>query len=137
MKKSFWATRPFGYGDEYPMLSVGQVIEIEPGKQRNDEKLIRLGLLKDVADVQPVQCGKCGAWFLNDAYLNRHGQDYHSASAVVVGRREAPDADIATAEAIGKLRAMEAQDKFAERNIPLNLDKTKASREPGRRRASR
>lgn len=137
MKRSFWAARPFGYGDRYPSLDVGQVIEIEPGQQPNDEKLIRLGLLREVND-KPVQCGKCGALFLNGGHLDRHGRLRHTVSSLEAGRREAPEADAETAEALGNLRALEAADEFAEKNIPLNLDKTKASMEASRgRRASR
>jgi len=136
MKKSFWAARPFGYG-EYPMLDVGQVIEIEVGQQRNDEKLIRLGLLREVSD-KPVQCGKCGLFFLDTGHLDRHGRNHHAMTAVESGRREDPAADMATAEQLGRLRALEAADDFAERNVPLNLEKTKASLEASRgRRASR
>jgi hypothetical protein len=113
------------------------VIEVEPGQQRNDETLIRLGLLKEV-DGKPVQCGKCGALFVSDGMLSRHGQRQHGASAVARGREEDPHADLATAEQLGNLRAFEAADEFAEKNIPLNLEKTKASQEAGKgRRASR
>jgi len=136
MKKSFWAARPFGYG-EYPMLDVGQVIEIEVGQQRNDEKLIRLGLLREVSD-KPVQCGKCGLLFLDMGHLDRHGRNHHAMTAVESGRRENPEADAVTAEQLGRLRALEAADEFAEKNIPINLEKTKASLEASRgRRASR
>jgi hypothetical protein len=131
-RKAFWAARPFGYGD-IPMLDVGQVIEIEVGQQRNDEKLIRLGLLREVAHERPVQCGKCPAKFLDAGHLNRHGNNRHAVSAVESGRREAPDADLDTAAALGNLRALEAADDFAEKNIPLDLEKTKASRATGRR----
>lgn len=133
-KQAFWAARPFGYGD-IPMLDVGQVIEIEVGQQRNDEKLIRLGLLRELGGERPVQCGKCGLKFLNDGHLNRHGKNQHSMSAVESGRREAPSADLDTAAQLGALRALEQADEFAEKNIPLDLEKTKASREG--RRASR
>jgi hypothetical protein len=138
-RKSFWASRPFGYA-EHPMLDVGQVIEIEVGRQPNDEKLIRLGLLREV-DQRPVQCGKCERHFLNDGYLNRHGKNHHG-DAVAVGRREMPDADMKTAEALGQLRALEAADEFAEKNIPIDYSKTKASQADksqarGGRRASR
>ncbi len=136
-RRSFWAARPFGYGD-IPMLDVGQVIEIEVGQQRNDEKLIRLGLLREVLGEHVVSCGKCGAKFIDEGHLNRHGRNQHAMTAVAAGRLEAPDADLATAEQLGKLRALEAADDFAERNIPINLDKTKASQESGHgRRASR
>lgn len=137
MKRSFWAARPFGYGDKYPMLDVGQVIEIEVGQQPNDEKLIRLGLLREVTD-KPVQCGKCGALFLNGGHLDRHGRNNHALTAVEAGRREDSSADMTTAEQLGRLRALEAADEFAEKNIPLNLEKTKANLESSRgRRASR
>jgi hypothetical protein len=135
MKKSFWAARPFGYG-EYPMLDVGQVIEVEVGQYRNDEKLIRLGLLREVSG-KPVSCGKCGAKFIDDGHLNRHGRNLHALSLLEAGRREDPNADPETAEQLGRLRAIEAADSFAEQNIALNLDKTKASQEAGRHRASR
>jgi len=119
------------------MLDVGQVIEIEPGQARNDEKLIRLGLLREASE-KPVQCGKCGARFLNDGFLGQHGKRQHSMTAVAAGRLEDPSADAVTAEQLGTLRAYEAADEFAEKNIPLNLEKTKASQEAGRgRRASR
>lgn len=119
------------------MLDVGQVIEIEPGRHRNDEKLIRLGLLRK-AEGRSVPCGKCGAAFLNDGYLNQHGLRNHSMTALASGRQEAPEADAETAEQLGRLRAFEAADEFAEANIPLNLEKTKASQEASKgRRASR
>jgi len=136
-KKLVWAARPFGYGDDYPMLDVGQVIEIEVGRQPNDEKLLRLGLLREV-DSKPVQCGRCPAQFLNDGHLNRHGRNRHRVSAAVSGRQEMPEADLQTAEALGNLRALEAADEFAEKTIPLDLSKTKASQgESKRARASR
>ena len=119
------------------MLDVGQVIEIEPGQSRNDEQLIRLELLREV-EGKPVQCGKCGALFLNESYLSMHGKRQHTMSAVARGREEDPNADLATAEQLGNLRAFEAADEFAEKSIPLNLEKTKASQESSRgRRASR
>ncbi len=134
--KKVWAARPFGYGD-HPMLDVGEVITIEVGQQPNDEKLLRLGLFRDV-DQKPVQCGKCERWFLNDGHLNRHGKNNHSASAVEVGRREMPDADLQTASALGQLRAQEAADEFAEKSIPIDYSKTKASQEAAKgKRASR
>ena len=37
MKRSFWAARPFGYGDKYPMLDVGQVIEIDIAVRRSSK----------------------------------------------------------------------------------------------------
>jgi hypothetical protein len=123
------------------MLDVGEVIQIEVGQQPNDEKLLRLGLLRDV-DQKPVQCGKCERWFLNDGHLNRHGKNNHGASAVDVGRREMPGADMQTAAALGQLRAAELADEFAEKNIPIDYSKTKASQADksqarGGRRASR
>jgi hypothetical protein len=133
-KKSFWAARPFGYG-EIPMLDVGQVIEIEVGQQRNDEALIRLGLLRDLGGERPVQCGKCGSKFLNDRFLNRHGKDQHGMSAIALGRNEAPGSDAKTAAEIGRLRMLESADEYAEKNIPLDLSKTKASK--AEKRASR
>lgn len=133
MKKSFWASRPFGYG-EYPMLDVGQVIEIEPGQQPNDEKLIRLGLFKPL-EGKPVQCGKCGAMFCDSTFLNRHGNLQHAKSALERGREVSPDADIEVAKEIGNLRALEAADQFASSAVPLHLENSKATREG--RRASR
>ena len=125
-----WASRPFGYGDRYPMLDPGQVIEAEPNQKL--DQMLRLGLFKK-AETKPVQCGKCGAEFVDDGYLNRHGRNNHDMTYVEAGRRESPEADMSTAEELGRLRALEAADEFAERNIPLNLEKTKASREGGRR----
>jgi hypothetical protein len=142
-KTSVWAARPFGYGEDHPMLDVGEVIQIEVGRERNDEKLLRLELLRKVESGQkPVQCGKCERHFLTEGYLNQHGRNHHSASAVAVGRREMPDADLKTAEALGQLRALEAADEFAEKNIPIDYSKTKASQADksqarGGRRASR
>ena len=126
-KQAFWAARVFGYGNEYPMLDVGQVIEIEVGSQRNDEKLIRLGLLRPVATERPITCGKCGAVFLNDGFLSQHGIRQHARTAEQSGRSEAPDSDLQSAQQLGNLRALEAADEFAEKNIPLDLSKTKAS----------
>jgi hypothetical protein len=134
------------------MLDVGQVIEIEPGQQPNDEKLIRLGLLRALSQ-KPVQCGKCGLLFADEGFLSRHGRAHHAMTYVDSGRSEARsklqimadraagvgldangerdvvDVDRVTAEQIGRLKALEVADEFAEKSIPLNLDKTKASRE--------
>jgi hypothetical protein len=130
-KKTFWAARPFGYG-EFPMLDVGQVIEVEVGQQRNDESLIRLGLFRELGGEKPVQCGKCGSKFLNERYLNQHGKGQHSMSAIDLGRSETPDADARTATEIERLRMLEAADEYAEKNVPLDLSKTKASKKLGR-----
>lgn len=156
--KAYWASRPFGYTDRYPLLDVGQVImDVEVGSQRNDEKLLRLGLLREVTD-KPVQCGKCGAWFAGESYRAMHGRRQHvdfvqsgrdEAAASfgpmlekeerfkVPGERERPGLDRATAETVGRLKALEAADEFAEKNIPLHLDKTQASQDGKARRASR
>lgn len=126
--KAFWASRVFGYGDKWPSLDVGQVIEIEPGQERNDEKLIRLGLLKEVTSTDsPVDCGKCEARFLNDSYLNRHGKLRHEKTLEEIGREEVPNADLEQARELGRLRIAEAQDELASKTIPLNMEKTKAT----------
>lgn len=126
-KQRFWAARPFGYG-EHEMLDVGQIIEIVPGEQKNDEKLIRLGLLRESV-TSGVGCGRCGAEFETEGFLNQHGHRKHDRSAAERGRAEAPDADLKTAEALGELRALEAADEFATKSIELNLEQTKASQE--------
>ncbi len=136
-KQSFWAARPFGYGDQYPMLDVGQVIEIEVGQQKNDEAMIRLGLLRRL-ERTPVRCGKCGATLADENFLNMHGKHRHARPDVEAGREEDPNASLSTAAELGKLRAAEAADEFAEKSIPLNLDKSKANQEASAgRRASR
>ena len=163
MRNLYWANRPFGYGEKYPMLDVGQVVELKPEADRSqrDRDMIRLGLLKEVTG-NTAQCGKCGALFADDGKLSMHGRRHHEKSYAEIGRveaatqfdrianreaalglerptdREVPSLDLKTAEEVGRLRALEEADKFAEQNLPLNLDKTKASQEPGRgRRASR
>src|SRR5262245_14081999 len=104
------------------MLDVGQVIEIVPGEQPNDEKLLRLGLLKEVGAENPVQCGRCGIWLLNDGFLNRHGRIRHDQDAVAKGRSEAPESDLETAAELGRLKMLEEADEHAGKNLPLNLD---------------
>ena len=111
-KVRYWAGRNFGYAD-IPQMDVGQVTELK--NQPNDEKMVRLGLLRPV-EGDTVQCGRCGAEFIDAGYLNRHGKARHDKIAEEPGNDE-----------LSRLRAVEMQDEFAEKHIPLNLDKTKAS----------
>ena len=113
--KKYWAARNFGYGD-IETLDLGQVVELLG--VRNDESLVRLGHFREVQPFEtPVQCGKCEGWFVNEGYLNRHGRGRHGRPT---GNPE-----------LSRLQALEEQDKFAEKNLPLNLDKTKASAAAG------
>lgn len=68
------------YGPKVPedILDMDQVFSLRG--EKNDERLVRLGF---VAVVSPravvVQCGQCGAKFINEGALEQHGRRRHDA----------------------------------------------------------
>lgn len=79
MEGTYFACRPIQYGPRFPedMLDLHQVFDLR--HEPNDETLVRL---KYVASLSPkartVQCGKCGARFLDEFGLNHHGRVRHA-----------------------------------------------------------
>jgi len=108
--KKMWAKRPFGYNRKE--LDRGQVFELEGAA--NDEKLVRLGYVAELSrDVRPVECGECGAKFVDESMRGGHGNKRH------VDRFAKSEAEL-EAEADSEERRMNTL-------APLDLEKTAAS----------
>lgn len=73
----YQALYEFGYDEETPNLDRGQVFRMHG--HVNDQKLIDL---RYVVPVKPktevVECGECGALFLDDHARTVHGDKWHS-----------------------------------------------------------
>lgn len=76
-EKDYRARRPFQYDEQ---LDTDQVFRLKGGV--NDERLVRLNFCDVVPDgIRVVQCGKCGAKFVNDFALDMHGKKRHERKA--------------------------------------------------------
>lgn len=117
----------FGYCGQ--MLDRGQIVELKDAV--NDEKLLRLGYISEVKERNPsiLECGECGAKFLQDAARLSHGRRHHphrermpdlAASGVVNPMTGEPNAYV---DVEG-----DREEQKRERETPLYLDKTEASR---------
>ncbi len=128
----YWARRPFGYSGQD--LDRGQIVAMTGAI--NDEKLIRLGyVLSVLPDDRPHACRFCPARFIDLETLNAHGAKRHrdrdedldvDTTGRVVGRY-ASGATID--ETAGRVQQLEREERLMNEVAPLNLDKTKASRE--------
>lgn len=116
MERLFYARRPFRYDAELD-LDQGQCLNLRG--YLNDEKLVRLGYVAEfMRGERPVQCGRCGAHFKDDAALNNHGF-----------RRHRPGASAPLDPAMqDKIRAQE-EARLAV-TAPLYVDKSTAERDP-------
>lgn len=123
----YWARRPFGYAGED--LDRGQVVAFT--NQRLDEKLIRLGyVLSLLPKDKPMACRYCKARFIDLNHLNAHGDKRHAE------KERRPDVPFtqrgATVdETAGEVQRFEREQTRLDREAPLNLDKTEASRGAG------
>lgn len=117
MSELYAATRMFDYGPPNTpgeTLDPGQIVEL--GGWLNDDKLIRLNLVKKIdGRSKPCQCGKCGKQFAAEFFLSGHGNKRHRGLTA----KEQLDVSI-------------AEDKKMDTVMPLHLDKTAATR--GRRK---
>jgi uncharacterized C2H2 Zn-finger protein len=76
-RSQFFATREFGYNDDYPILDRHQVIELQG--EVNDQKLVNLRYLLPVGVGEELfQCAHCGAIFMSLGTREAHGELRHS-----------------------------------------------------------
>jgi hypothetical protein len=130
-ERLYYARRTFQYDDELD-LDRGQCFN--PKGYEADEKLIRIGYMEEFRSKnRPMQCGKCGMSFIDDASLNQHGFKRHSGKTT--SDRVTPTADGRIAEDMAAEAAMKRENEIA----PLYTDKTSGraptiKRGPGRPR---
>lgn len=118
----------FGYCGQ--TLDRGQVVNMQGAA--NDEKLLRLGYITPVNEKNPklLECGVCGARFLDDAARSAHGRRRHPERA----RRQAsitpsPVVDPGTGEPSSYIDTEgDREEKQNMEQSPLYLDKTEANR---------
>jgi hypothetical protein len=117
----YYARRPFGYTDAL-YVDQGQVVELADAI--NDEKLTRLGYFELLTPDQRshlMQCGECGARFLNAHFRDRHGDRQH--------RNRGRGLEVSPAGAGGYYAddAGEAEERRLEQEAPLYIEKSEAS----------
>lgn len=104
------ANRPFGY-DTGLDLDRGQVFELR--NLRNDEKLTRLGYVRELAASEsPVQCGHCGSEFVGDAERAAHGLERHRERELTPYEED---------------QHYDRQEKLLAEVAPIKMDKTAAA----------
>lgn len=116
----------FAYLDQ--QLDRGQIVELR--NARNDEKLLRLGYIAAINDRKPtvLECGECGAKFLEDAARDAHGRRRHPHRARAADMGVGGVYDPTTGEPSAFLDTEgDKEDRQRERDTPLYLDKTEAS----------
>ena len=93
-------------------LDAGQVFTPNP-TYRNNEKLERLGYFARLTDdMNPMQCGVCGQWYVSDAARLSHGRMRHKTIALTPQQEEAME---------------DRLEHQLEETAPLYLEKTTAS----------
>jgi hypothetical protein len=116
----YYARRPFRYTAEIT-LDQGQVALLVG--VRGDEPLVRLGYFGKLTDEDAkglVQCGVCGAEFVQARFRELHGDRRH---------RPRPDEQALHGAGYGFADASgDAEERRLEREAPLYLDQTEASR---------
>lgn len=123
----YWARRPFGY--EQAELDRGQVVAFT--NARNDEKLIRLGyVLSLLPQDVPHPCRYCQARFIDLNTLNAHGEKRHREKS---GRPDVPFSPKGATvdETAREAQVLEREGDQMDADVPLNWDKTSASRGAG------
>ena len=116
----------FGYNGQ--PVDRGQIIDLVG--LPNDEKLIRLGYIVETKEKSPtvLECGECGALFLEDAARNSHGRRRHPH------RERLPSmAPISVHPVTGEPSGFvdtdgDREENQRERDTPLYLENTEASR---------
>ena len=116
----------FGYGDVE--IDRGQIVEMKG--LPNDEKLLRLGYITEISKAKPtiLECGECGAKFLEDAARDAHGRRRHPRRA----RRPEFTAGSAINPTTGEPNVFvdnegDKEERKRANDTPLYLDKTEAS----------
>lgn len=109
MAKRHYLRWPFDYdGRSYDR---GQVVQLIGA--RNDERLIRLGYVGEVAPKTEIfVCGECGAEFVEQTARFSHGRDRHRDRALDPREED---------------RRADAQERMLMETAPLSLEKTEAS----------
>lgn len=117
--KQYYVRRPFDYAGEE--LDRGQIIELKGA--RNDEKLIRLGYVQELARGNGFrECGVCFKRFTGEGERNGHAEVRHSdryKGMTAVEKEAAMEEEI------------DRQEKRLERDAPLHFENTQASRDAG------
>lgn len=117
------------YGETH--LDRGQLLRLPDHKTSRDEDLIRLGYLEERPKhgERPVECSNCGAWFIDDHARANHGRRRHPRREKSPEFAVAGPMDMKTGEPSVLLDTEgDKEDRQLERETPLYLDKTKASR---------
>lgn len=124
----YWARRPFGYAGLD--LDRGQVVSFRG--LVNDEKLIRLGyVLSLLPKDRPHKCRYCPAQFIDLSTLDAHGKKRHAEKEPRVALPTMTEAGLTVDETAGQVQRFEREQTRLDKEAPLNLDKTTASREAG------
>lgn len=111
-------------GYEELQLDVGQVFELRGS--RNDEKLVRLELVKRVTKHdKPARCGGCQAEFVDEGLRDEHARARHR-------RKNRDDVAPGGVQVLGQMSAAvdtsgDAEARQLDQRFPLALDKTAAS----------
>lgn len=110
MAKRFVTRRPFDYGPE--QWDRGQLVEL--AGLCNDEKLLRLGYLKEYTGTgRGSECGVCSARFVDEQTRGAHGEKRHPGRFLTEEEQE---------------RREDHEERRLNEESPLYLDKTKAHR---------
>lgn len=106
---------------------------------RNDEKLLRLGFIEEVAKPRKLEqyprCGECGSYFAEEGFLKAHGDLHHKARAerIHVGAPhplEGMQSYSATGLPGGAILpdlSGDAEERLLDREAPIYWEKTAAS----------
>jgi hypothetical protein len=115
-------------------LEKGEVFEL--AYLRNDQKLLAHGLVSEVEDAVPVQCGPCTKVFIDEAHRELHQRMVrHDREPVLVGK--------AQPKGRGKLNLKEAEKANPkepdeqEVGLPPHLVEAAERIRPGSKRATR
>lgn len=110
----YYARRPFTYAGQD--LERGQVFNL--AGVPNDEKLIRLNYISEVADKHEVYiCAECRRQFVQMGYRDMHGKEAHRRRPRAFASPEDED------------KFLDEQEKRLDREAPLAFENTIATRE--------
>jgi hypothetical protein len=110
-------------------LDRGQIVELQG--MVNDEKLLRLGYISKVQEKSPriLECGECGAKFLDDSARLAHGRRRHPHRERMPEMAPGPVYDPTSGEpSVWVDTEGDKEDREREQNTPLYLENTTASR---------